>query len=320
MTVNARRLGIGWFSVALSSELKVRKVRGLQLGDEGLVAYGDEEGQPQLFSAICPHDGADLTLGNLQGGFLVCPFHGCRFNRDGQCLDNEGTLRPLSILQKKHVAEIAGHVFVAHGSDAAQFAAFFSQEPLAGLSWKHSAWVVDFDAMRLPENSADLSHYRWVHKSDSFRWLEGPIFDQYTMRSVYEVKQPARVLGLRIATALVRLDIRLLYESVALAMTQTKLTFLNFESVTVSTSAPLKGHRWLVHLTTAIKPTRWYLRGIFNRLLRLAVHAESCKALEQDFRMWANLAQVPLVEPSEDTTALVAARQWAARFRDVGSE
>jgi hypothetical protein len=36
--------------------------------------------------------------------------------------------------------------------------------------------------------------------------------------------------------------------------------------------------------------------------------------------MWATLAQVPVVEPSEDITALVAARQWAARFRDVGSE
>ena len=142
MTANARRLGIGWFSVALSSELKVRKVRGLQLGDERLVAYRDEEGQPQLFSAVCPHDGADLTLGNLQDGFLVCPFHGCRFNRDGQCLDNEGNLRPLSILEKRHVAEIAGHVFVADGSAAAQFAAFFSQEPLAvnsraGVALRH---------------------------------------------------------------------------------------------------------------------------------------------------------------------------------------
>jgi nitrite reductase/ring-hydroxylating ferredoxin subunit len=316
MTAHARRLGIGWFSVALSSELKVEQVRGLQLGGERLVAYRDEQGQPHLFSATCPYDGADLALGDLQGGLLVCPFHGCRFNRNGHCLDSNGNLRPRLALQKKHVAEIAGQVFVAHGSDAAQFDAFFSQETLARLSWTHSSWVVDFDAMRLPENSADLSHYRWVHKSDAFRWVQGPIFDQYTMRSVHEVEQPVRVLGVRIATAMVFLDIRLLYEGVALAMTRTKLAFLNFESVTVSATVPLKDDQWLVHLTTAVKPTRWYTHGIFNRGLRWAVHAEGCKSLEQDFRLWANLAQIPVVEPSEEITTLVAARQWAARFRD----
>jgi nitrite reductase/ring-hydroxylating ferredoxin subunit len=40
----------------------------------------DENCSVKVFSANCPHQGGDLNKGKIEGGFISCPWHGCKFD------------------------------------------------------------------------------------------------------------------------------------------------------------------------------------------------------------------------------------------------
>lgn len=74
-----------WHPVALAAELTDRPLAA-QLLLEPLVLWRDAAGRPQAFADRCPHRGARLSLGCVQGGQLQCPYHGWRFDVAGQAV------------------------------------------------------------------------------------------------------------------------------------------------------------------------------------------------------------------------------------------
>ncbi|MFK7856640.1 MAG: Rieske 2Fe-2S domain-containing protein [Granulosicoccus sp.] len=80
-----------WQPAALLDELlQARPVVPVRLLGEDLVLFRDEQGELGLIGRACPHRGADLCFGRLEGAGLRCPFHGWQFNRQGQCLEQPG--------------------------------------------------------------------------------------------------------------------------------------------------------------------------------------------------------------------------------------
>ncbi|MET0350816.1 MAG: aromatic ring-hydroxylating dioxygenase subunit alpha [Rhizobacter sp.] len=77
-----------WQPVALADELDgPRPVKAVRLLGQDLVLFRDEHGHLGLMDRDCPHRGADLSFGRLEGGGLRCPFHGWLFDKSGQCLE-----------------------------------------------------------------------------------------------------------------------------------------------------------------------------------------------------------------------------------------
>jgi len=77
-----------WQPAALSVELEgLRTVRPVKLLGQDLVLFRDEAGRLGLIDRDCPHRGADLAFGRLEGGGLRCLFHGWVFDVDGECLE-----------------------------------------------------------------------------------------------------------------------------------------------------------------------------------------------------------------------------------------
>ena len=77
-----------WMPAALSDELhKDRPVISLRLMGEDLVLFRNETGRLGLIQRHCPHRGADLCYGRLEGGGLRCVFHGWLFDAEGRCLE-----------------------------------------------------------------------------------------------------------------------------------------------------------------------------------------------------------------------------------------
>ncbi|MAO90604.1 MAG: ring-hydroxylating oxygenase subunit alpha [Rhodospirillaceae bacterium] len=77
-----------WQPVALVDEFDgPRPVRPVTLLGEKLVAFRNEDGTYGLIDRHCPHRGADLCYGRLEDGGIRCPFHGWKFDTDGQCLE-----------------------------------------------------------------------------------------------------------------------------------------------------------------------------------------------------------------------------------------
>ncbi|RYD87095.1 MAG: aromatic ring-hydroxylating dioxygenase subunit alpha, partial [Sphingobacteriales bacterium] len=73
-----------WQPAALSEELQgERTVRPVKLLGQDFVLFRDEHGQIGLIDRDCPHRGADLAYGRLEGGGIRCLFHGWVFDVNG---------------------------------------------------------------------------------------------------------------------------------------------------------------------------------------------------------------------------------------------
>jgi nitrite reductase (NADH) small subunit/3-phenylpropionate/trans-cinnamate dioxygenase ferredoxin subunit len=75
-------------TVCRVGDVPVGEGRTVALGDR-LIALFNDRGQFQAIDDICPHMGASLGSGCLEGGIVTCPWHGWRFRvADGTWADN----------------------------------------------------------------------------------------------------------------------------------------------------------------------------------------------------------------------------------------
>ncbi|WP_321910258.1 aromatic ring-hydroxylating dioxygenase subunit alpha [Paraburkholderia sp. J11-2] len=80
-----------WQPVALVDELPAeRPVRAVRLMGQDFVVFKDEQGGYGMLDRDCPHRGADLAAGRLEGGGIRCAFHGWLFDANGKCLSTPG--------------------------------------------------------------------------------------------------------------------------------------------------------------------------------------------------------------------------------------
>jgi phthalate 4,5-dioxygenase oxygenase subunit len=110
-----------WQPVALVDELEgERPVRAVRLMGQDFVLFRDEAGQLGMLDRDCPHRGADLSFGRLEGGGLRCPFHGWLFDVKGTCLETpaepQGSKLCTRIKQSAYpVVERSGIIFAYIG-------------------------------------------------------------------------------------------------------------------------------------------------------------------------------------------------------------
>ena len=75
----------GWYMVGTSDELKPGAVLTRKYFGTELVLFRTEKGVFRASDPFCPHLGAHLGQGSVCGEELKCPFHGFRFDTDGNC-------------------------------------------------------------------------------------------------------------------------------------------------------------------------------------------------------------------------------------------
>src|SRR5689334_508188 len=84
----------GWFCVATSAEVPRGAVRTITFMGEPRVLFRTASGAPGLADAYCPHLGAHLGQGVVEGETLRCPFHAFRFEPGGACVAAYGGKPP----------------------------------------------------------------------------------------------------------------------------------------------------------------------------------------------------------------------------------
>ncbi len=110
-----------WQPAALVDELDgKRPVKAVRLMGQDFVLFRDEHGKLGMLDRDCPHRGADLAFGRLEGGGLRCPFHGWLFDTEGTCLETpaepEGSKLCSRIKQSAYpVIEKSGIIFAYLG-------------------------------------------------------------------------------------------------------------------------------------------------------------------------------------------------------------
>ncbi len=77
LTRAQRRPGGNWYAFAASSDITAKALGATVAGRE-LVAWRGDDGALLVAPRSCPHLGADLSCAPVEGGALICPWHGLR--------------------------------------------------------------------------------------------------------------------------------------------------------------------------------------------------------------------------------------------------
>jgi phenylpropionate dioxygenase-like ring-hydroxylating dioxygenase large terminal subunit len=159
-----------WQPVARLQDLEHGPQRAVLLG-EALAVFLTESGEPAVVADRCAHRGASLSMGEVRGESLQCPYHGWEWaGRDGACtripsLSDQAQIPPGARIPAFPVRKQWGMVWTV------------LEEPLTGLpslpwfdaeewTWGHGApfeLPVSFGVMI--ENFRDVAHFAFVHQA-----------------------------------------------------------------------------------------------------------------------------------------------------------
>jgi 3-ketosteroid 9alpha-monooxygenase subunit A len=158
----------GWFAVAGSDDLASGQVSGLSCLERELVAFRGADGTARVFDAHCPHLGAHLGFGGqvCEDG-ITCPFHGWRFDGDGQLVEVPRLERaPRAAAHVWEVCEQNGRIFVwhhAHGAAPEYEVPTYRADGGNWTPWRTRSYQVRTHVQELTENIIDRSHFYQVH-------------------------------------------------------------------------------------------------------------------------------------------------------------
>ena len=160
-----------WHPVALDSAVGAQPV-AVQLLDEALVLWRDDQGAVQAWQDRCPHRGAALSMGCVRDGQLECAYHGWRFAGGGQVVvvpALPGFVPPASHRATVFAAMVRyGLVWVRLAAEGEASPPAFAAEDEPRLRKVNCGpYDVATSAPRIVENFLDMAHFGFVHEG----WL-----------------------------------------------------------------------------------------------------------------------------------------------------
>lgn len=159
-----------WHPVAAAESVLAQPLAA-RLLDEDLVLWRDDAGAVQAWPDQCPHRGARLSLGRVEGGRLECPYHGWQFAASGQCVHVPAlpsfTPPATHCIRHFEVREAHGLVWVRLRPGEVEPPAFAAEADARLRKLNCGPYLVEASAPRIVENFLDLSHFAFVHEG----WL-----------------------------------------------------------------------------------------------------------------------------------------------------
>lgn len=158
-----------WYTIAWKNELVDGEMLSRKILNTSIVLHRAKDGAVKALRDVCPHRMAPLSKGKLEDGIIQCPYHGLKFNGDGQCVHNphgEGHIPPRAVVQSFPVLEKYFAIWVWMGdpdkADAALLPEFeFMEEEThrAGSGYLK----IEADYRLEIDNILDLSHIEFMH-------------------------------------------------------------------------------------------------------------------------------------------------------------
>lgn len=158
-----------WYVAAWSHDI-VHELYPLQLLNEYLVFYRQQDGQVVALEDACPHRKLPLSMGRLIDDAVECGYHGLTFNGQGTCIFAPGAKIPRAATVKSFAAtEKYGLVWVWMGDADKADASLIPQiaeygHPDWGIN-QGDAMIVECNYLYMTDNLLDPSHVAWVHRS-----------------------------------------------------------------------------------------------------------------------------------------------------------
>jgi phenylpropionate dioxygenase-like ring-hydroxylating dioxygenase large terminal subunit len=135
---------------------------------EHVLLYRGESGHLVALTDRCPHRGALLSKGRLEGDAIRCMYHGIKFDGSGKCLQIPGQemIPPRLRVCSYPVAERGHFIWIWMGDAALADPSLIIDLPyLQDPTWKGIPAYLHYDAnyLLIVDNLSDFSHLAFVH-------------------------------------------------------------------------------------------------------------------------------------------------------------
>lgn len=158
---------ISWHNVGVSRDFSAARPTLVKIKNKEFVIYRDSKNKLRAISSRCPHMGANLCTGKIEGDHIVCPFHHWKFDTDGKCISVPASdfIPENAYLLTYPIVERHGIVCLFYGGEATFELPFFrGVEPEDFFSdarcfevYQEGSWYI------VPSNAFDIQHFIHVH-------------------------------------------------------------------------------------------------------------------------------------------------------------
>jgi phenylpropionate dioxygenase-like ring-hydroxylating dioxygenase large terminal subunit len=177
-----------WWPLEFSTQVTTKPKRVRALGQDLVVYRPTEGGQAQVLSDLCVHRGGALSDGWVEGGCIVCPYHGWEYKSNGECVKIPANPRDAPISRKARVEsyptdEKYGFVWAFLGDIPKNERLPIPEIPIGNTPDAKRlegdfTWNAYYE--RVMENGLDFAHAPFVHGS-SFGNRKEPEVPEFTV-------------------------------------------------------------------------------------------------------------------------------------------
>lgn len=155
----------GWYWALPAKQLKISQVKPLKLLGRNLAIYRGNNGKVVAIDAYCPHMGAHLAEGKVEGDGIRCFFHNWKYDHQGICVDIPSLEKPLPVTSKTwQTAEKYGMIWIWVGAETPSEVPFVPElEEIDCDSILGTRFIKNCHPNVLLINAIDAHHFNTVH-------------------------------------------------------------------------------------------------------------------------------------------------------------
>ena len=311
----------------MSRELQKGQILNLTFCGKEVVLFRTESGKACLTDAYCPHMGAHLGHGGkVLGEEIQCPFHGFRFDCQGNCTaSGYGTKAPpKAILQSYHVVEINQMIIAFHhhsGEVPDWFIPDLKLEEFGTLNW--TTWDLKSHPQETTENSVDVGHFNWIHGYEQVDQDEEPCAENEVLKLRYSFTRNGKEFGKR---GNIRVHIKVDVYGLGYSVVDSRVPAIGLHAKNFVLPTPVKDDQIKLTIGLAFKP--WenpsllhplavlVPRPILHRIIDSIGMKAYKKDVSDDFKIWKNKVYIEKPALAKGDGPIPLYRKWAKQFYD----
>ncbi|AZE54589.1 Phenylpropionate dioxygenase, large terminal subunit [Pseudomonas synxantha] len=310
----------GWFVIATADELKPGAIITKPFMGRDVVLYRTKTGVLRAVDPYCPHLGAHLGDGKIEGEDIVCPYHKFAFAPDGRCVRTGcGDKPPQARLGSRNAREWNGLIAVWQSADGhspdwelPEFDWTGYSAPIRGLR------VLPGSVQNPSENGFDPAHLQHLHG-----WENGTSQVQKNEGHRLDLITRITLKGLPI-----RIDVNL--HGLGLMAVEVNLERAVLQAMFLVTPAQIAPLKWTYRESMRLRVSwlsKWpafVQKAVYGLLAPAVYHLWYVRQLQQDIDIWERRSFIRHPKPSATDAPLVAYRRWSMQFypstKTTGSE
>jgi phenylpropionate dioxygenase-like ring-hydroxylating dioxygenase large terminal subunit len=157
-----------WYVVALSDQLRPNQVLSRRVLNERLAIFRDQNGVAVALQDRCLHRSSPLSLGNVVQGNLRCPYHGWRYDAQGQVVEVPSEVKPPRLARcapRYATCEQDGYIYVRLAAQPDAAVLPFAMPHYQEAGWETVRVINRFQnqVVNCVENFIDIPHTAFVH-------------------------------------------------------------------------------------------------------------------------------------------------------------